>query len=111
MSLRAVLFNAITSPHMEHMKEPKGTCSMPQLDWECPTQEELVQLRGVIASATQHPHASTMVERIMAVYHEQLQEPKLAKDVDPELRGPHGIAMIELIDGARPSSRKPFRMP
>jgi len=29
----------------------------------------------------------------------------------PRVRGPYGVATIELIDNARPASRKPFRMP
>ena len=84
---------------------------LPPVDWECPCEEELAEVRGVIASATQHQDAATVVERVMALYHDQLHEPKLARDVDPAVRGPHGTAVIELIDGARPSARKPFRMP
>ena len=45
------------------------------------------------------------------MYHAQLHEPQLARDVNPRVTGPYGVATIDLIESARPSSRKPFRMP
>ena len=93
---------------------PHGTPSIPEIDLTYPhdpQEHDHGQLRGVIASASQHEKASHLVERVMTLYHEQLHEPKLAREVDPDLRGPHGVATIDLIDGARPMARKPFRMP
>jgi len=34
----------------------------------------------------------------------------LAQNIDPKVRGPYGIARIELKDKAVPQARKPFRM-
>ena len=50
-----------------------------------------------------------MVDEIERLFHAELHVPKLARDVDPEVRGPHGVARIELIDDARPCAKKPFR--
>ena len=34
----------------------------------------------------------------------------MAKDVDPKVRGPYGVAVIHLKDDAQPKAMKPFRM-
>ena len=81
-----------------------------RVDWECPSEDELVMLRSVIASTTQHPGASHWVEKILRRFHSELHEPQLARDVDPAVRGPYGIAQIELKEAARPLAKKPFRM-
>ena len=49
-----------------------GNTSIPDIDWECPSKNDLITLRGVIASATQHPDASSLVDKIMALYHDEL---------------------------------------
>ena len=38
-----------------------------------------------------------------------LNRPQLARDVNPVVRGPFGVAKIELKDSARPLAYKPFR--
>ena len=81
------------------------------VDWERTSHGDIVALRGVIASAAQHLKAEKYVKRILSMYHAQLHEPQLAKDVKPMVRGPYGAATINLIESARLSSRKPFRMP
>ena len=58
----------------------------------------------------QHPAADTWVQLIQRSYYSELHEPKLVRDVDPALRGPYGVAVIELKPSARPLARKPFRM-
>ena len=42
-------------------------------------------------------------------FHDELHSPKLARDVDPAVRGPFGVAKIELKESGRPLARKPFR--
>jgi len=49
------------------------------------------------------------VAKLLRLYHTELHEPKLARDVNPTLRGPFGKAKIELKETARPMARKPFR--
>ena len=79
------------------------------IDWECPTQSDLCMLRSVIASASQHPDAQRYADRIMKEFHHELHEPKLAKDVDPKIRGPFGQAKIKLQKSAKAMPLKPFR--
>lgn len=64
----------------------------------------------MIASTSQHAQSQPWVDRILRAYHSELHEPKLARDVDPTVRGPYGMAVIELKDTARPLARKPFRL-
>ena len=81
-----------------------------QVDWENPSEDDLIALRSVIASTTQHAEAGPWVERILRRFHGELHEPQLAKDVDPLVRGPYGVVQIDLKESARPLARKPFRM-
>jgi transposase InsO family protein len=65
---------------------------------------------SVVESASQHPMARAAVERIQIEFADVLGKPRLAKDIDPALRGPFGVARITLIPGAVPKKCKPFRM-
>ena len=68
-----------------------------------------VQLR-VIQASQKPSEASAFIAKINAEYHDVLFNQFLAKDVDPALRGPYGVATIELSEGAAPHKRRPFRM-
>lgn len=78
-------------------------------NWDCPTQSSIIALRGVIESGAQHPESGPYVAKILELFDSELNEPKLAKDVDESLRGPYGVARIDLIDGAVPLAKRPFR--
>ena len=68
------------------------------------------QIFSVIESTEQHPEADPFIQKIQVDYKDVLYETVLAKDVDPDLRGPYGVAHIELKPDAVPQKRKPFRM-
>ena len=106
-SVRQMVPNSRT-PNDFHYPHPLQRLSL--IDWECPSEADLVQLRSVIASTSQHAQAQSWVDKILRMYHSELHEPKLARDVDPAVRGPFGMAVIELKDTARPLARKPFRL-
>lgn len=78
-------------------------------DWDAPTPQTVEALRSVIASGTQHPDAQPYCEELSRLFHTQLFEPQLARDVDPAIRGPFGVAHIELRPNAVPQARRPFR--
>ena len=69
-----------------------------------------VELRSVIESTEEHPEAKPFIEKLNRDFNDVLHKVTLARDVEPELRGPHGGAVIELKEGAVPQLRKPFRM-
>ena len=50
------------------------------------------------------------IQKIQEEFHDVLYELSLARDVNPEVRGPFGVAHIELQPDAVPQKRKPFRM-
>ena len=72
--------------------------------------QDPVLIRSVIESTEEHPDAKPYIAKLQSEYHDVLFEVKLAKDVNPESRGPFGVARIELCDNAVPQKRKPFRM-
>ena len=129
LQIRVVIFNAagtlprhsqgpwsILSFLQEHTPSLNGRVStftalqdLVSKDWESPTLQDMTQLRSVIASTLQHSAASPFIKRILTSYDAELNQPKLARDVDPRVRGPFGVAKIELKDSARPLARKPFR--
>ena len=49
------------------------------------------------------------MQKILKEFNAELHDPKLARDVDPRLRGPYGKAKIELKESAKQMARKPFR--
>ena len=108
-SLRAVLFNAAGYTPRESPQLRPSPWKDLAIDWEFPDEEALAQIRSVIASTCQHPDAIPFVERIQHYFHDELHSPKLARDVDPAVRGPFGVAKIELKESGRPLARKPFR--
>ena len=63
-----------------------------------------------IESGAEHPDAADIIEGLKEKYNDVLFRQQLARDVDPEIRGPYGVATIELKDGAVPHKKRPFRM-
>ena len=72
--------------------------------------QEVSEIFGVIESNEEHPGAGPFIQQVQHEYKDVLFETILAKDIDPELRGPYGVAHIELQPDAVPQKRKPFRM-
>ena len=68
------------------------------------------ELRSVIESTEEHSEAKLYIQKINKEYPDVLHQITLAKDVDPAIRGPFGVARIELQEGAVPQKRRPFRM-
>ena len=68
----------------------------------------LKNIFSVIESTEEHPEAGPFIETINREYEDVLHKVTLARDVNPKLRGPFGLAHIELQDGAIPQKRKPF---
>ena len=66
-------------------------------------------IRSVIASPVQHPEADDLIREIHERFDDELHHPKLARDVDPNLRGPYGVAQIVLKEDAKPCNKRPFR--
>ena len=60
---------------------------------------------------TPHPESESLIKELMDTYSDVFQGQYLARDVDPEERGPWGIARIELKEGAVAKKTRPFRMP
>ena len=101
---------AATAPALRSISAlPEKLHRLMDAEWDGLTDDDFSTLRSVIASAKQHPDASSLVDEIQQLFHSELHEPKLARDVDPLVRGPHGVAHIELHDGAVPCAKKPFR--
>ena len=48
-------------------------------------------------------------QRLRTEFPDVLEKPVYAKDIDPAIRGPFGVARIELKDGAKPMHKKFFR--
>jgi hypothetical protein len=65
-------------------------------------------IRGAIESAA--PYAVTQLEmRWRQEFPDVLERPVHARDIDPRIRGPFGVARIELKIGAKPMHKKFFR--
>ena len=79
---------------------------------ETPTAEvaDCVQVSGVVESAGEHVDSKEYIARIKAEYPMVLSQPQNARDIPVELRGPYGIARIELRSDARPVKKKFFRL-
>ena len=69
-----------------------------------------VGVRSVVDADHQAPGAEGFVKRLQEEFHDVLFDQVYAKDVDPKLRGPHGVASIKLKEGAVPKKEAPFRM-
>ena len=72
--------------------------------------EQKKELFSVIESNEEHHDANPFIEKIQKENKDVLYDVKLDKDIDPALRGPFGVAHIDLQDGAVPQKGKPFRM-
>jgi hypothetical protein len=68
------------------------------------------KIYSVIDSHEEHPEAGPYKKKLEEEFHDVLFDLVLAKDVDPTVRGPFGVAHIELLEGAVPQKKKPFRM-
>ena len=64
---------------------------------------------GVIESASPHPRARELEADLRHRFDDVMEKPVYAKDIDPRIRGPFGIAKIELKEGAKPLHKKFFR--
>ena len=69
-----------------------------------------VGIYSVMDADNQAPGAEAYVERLKVDYHDVLFNQVYARDVDPTLRGPHGMAYIKLKENAVPKKEVPFRM-
>ena len=69
-----------------------------------------VGVNSVMDAEHQAPGAEPFVIRLQEEFHDVLFDQVFARDVDPCLRGPHGIAFIKLKEGATPKKEVPFRM-
>ena len=67
------------------------------------------RISGVIESATPHPQAEKLIAQIRKEFKDVLEQPIYAKDINPAIRGPFGVARIELKEGAKPMHKKFFR--
>ena len=65
---------------------------------------------SVIESTEEHSDAQPFIQKIKQEYDDVLHQVALAKDVDPAVRGPFGVAHIELKEGAIFMKKKIFRM-
>ena len=68
-----------------------------------------LQICSVIESASPHPRSKILERDLRSKYEDVMEKPIYAKDIDPALRGPFGIARIELKEGAKPLHKKFFR--
>jgi hypothetical protein len=59
-------------------------------------------LYSVIESAGEHPDAHPYIQKIQDTFQDVLYQVKLARDVDPTVRGPFGVAHFERQDSAVP---------
>ena len=67
------------------------------------------QISSAIESASPHADNPALIAELKKRYVNVTEKPVYAKDVDPKLRGPFGVARIELKEGAKPMHRKFFR--
>ena len=65
---------------------------------------------SAIESGAEHPDAADIISGLKERYKDVLFQQHLARNVDEKVRGPHGVATIELKDGAVPHKKRPFRM-
>ena len=70
----------------------------------------MVEIRSVIESTEEHPEAAPWIEKLKREYHDVLFEVTLVRDVSRDVRGPFGVAHIELKDNVVPRKMKPYRM-
>ena len=66
-------------------------------------------VKAVVESGGVTPEASHFEQKLRQEYKDVLEEAVSAVQIDPLLRGPFGIARIELKEGAKPIRRKCFR--
>jgi hypothetical protein len=64
-------------------------------------------VRSAIESAQPHPKATAFEQSLRKQFDDVLNHPVYAKDItDASIRGPFGVAKIELKDGAKPMHKK-----
>ena len=63
-------------------------------------------VRSAIESASPHPKARELEAQLRKNYEDVMEHPVYARDIDPTIRGPFGVARIELKDGAKPLHKK-----
>ena len=66
-------------------------------------------IASVIESASTIPEAQKYIEQLRILYADVTEKPLYARDIDPESRGPFGMAKIDLKEGAKPMKKRFFR--
>ena len=102
---RAVVFDAFSSNITDVLNKKSWN-----LYTDSGAQVSKFSVNSVVDADHQAPGAELFVEKLQEEFHDVLFDQVYAKDVDPALRGPHGIAYIKLKEGAVPKKEVPFRM-
>ena len=102
---RAVVFDALDSDINEVLNRKCWN-----LYTDTGVQVSHVSVNSVVDAEHQAPGAGPFMEKLKDEFHDVLFHQVYAKDVDPTLRGPHGVAYIKLKEGAIPKKEVPFRM-
>ena len=116
-SFRVILFDAYQSVQtftdLPHNVEEDFCVETPLLQHIVrsvfPDAETCVQVSSAIESASPHPQSKLFDAELRRRYEDVMEHPVYAKDIDPAIRGPFGVAKIELKEGAKPMHKKFFR--
>ena len=84
-------------------------CSLPLAEIFLQLDKPDLRVGGVIECAGQNSKAVDYISRLKSEFSDVLEKPIYARDIDPRIRGPFGIAKIQLKEGAKPLHRKFFR--
>ena len=114
---RVIIFDAYhinsavpPKPHGGFGREPR-TCSyreyVAQEAFDNSTYQYVV--RSAIESASPHPRAKALEAELRRKFDDVMEHPVYARDINPAIRGPFGIAKIDLKEGAKPLHKKFFR--
>ena len=111
---RVVVFNAFdslaTQGKIFWQENIDNFCGQQCAQGEHPCPCKFTPILSVIDAATQAPGAESYIELLKEEFHDVLFDKIFAKDVDPALRGPNGVAQIVLKPDAKPKKDTPFRM-
>ena len=102
---RAVVFDALGSDVQEVLTKKHWNFFT-----DTGAQVSPLSVNSVLDAEHQAPGAAPFVEKLKEEFYDVLFDQVYARDVDPTLRGPHGMAYIKLKDGATPKKEVPFRM-
>lgn len=115
-SFRVIIFDALGAlaeypdlPHPNNGTESKISVLRFFTDGIPPTPENRLQVSSAIESASPDPKSKALEEALRRRFDDVMEKPIYAKDIDPTIRGPFGVAKIELKEGAKPLHKKFFR--